>query len=120
MGGKMAGGTWEDENWARPIPLVDESTGMNIDIESLLERGIVLIANPARFCPDLAMTNDDEDDGDGRDNKRKKDKFLGGLFDDPFPAFAGASSSRSSSSRNGNAGGILVPIVVRTYCRWYC
>jgi len=57
-----------------------------------------LIANPAKFCSDLATDTDDED-GDGADssnaNERKKsNSFLGGLFDDPFPS--------SSSNKNSN------------------
>ena len=110
-GGSVGGGgTWEDENWARPVPLVDEGTGERIDVDSLLEGGIVLIANPARFCSDLAARRNDDDDNGGDEKTRgKKDKFLGGLFDDPFPSF-GASSSRSSL---GGGGGISPALLAK-------
>ncbi|KAL7540588.1 hypothetical protein ACHAWF_006727 [Thalassiosira exigua] len=67
------GGTWEDENWARPVPHVDDATGKTVDLDGILEGGVVLIANPAKFCSDLA------------EEKPKQKGFLGGLFDDPFP-----------------------------------
>lgn len=78
------GGTWEDENWARSVPLADESTGEDLDFSDILEGGVVLIANPAKFCSDLAD-----------DDKPKDRKILGGLFDDPFPTSASLSNSIS-------------------------
>lgn len=70
----MGGGTWEDENWAKPVPTVDES-GNTLDFNDILEGGVVLIANPAKFCSDLA---DEKPKGGGK-------SILGGIFDDPFP-----------------------------------
>ena len=88
------GNTWEDENWARPIPLKDLDSGKEFDIEDLLEGGIVLVANPAKFCSDLADANDDNKSKKGKGKKDNSNSFLGGLFDDPFPM----SSSQSSNS----------------------
>ncbi len=86
----FATGTWEDENWANPIPHVDESTGEVLDLDDLLERGMVLLANPAKFCSDLAGNDDDK-------SKRKGNSFIGGLFDDPFPSSQDSDSSSMSS-----------------------
>ena len=95
--------TWEDENWARPIPLGDDMTNEQFNIDDLLEGGIVLIANPARFCSDLAKK-----DGDSRGNGGgEKKKFLGGLFDDPFPTFTAGTSSSKSSNSNGISPSLL-------------
>mmetsp|Transcript_22131 Transcript_22131/g.39815 ORF Transcript_22131/g.39815 Transcript_22131/m.39815 type:complete len:298 (-) Transcript_22131:68-961(-) len=48
-----------------------------LDFNDLLEGGVVLIANPAKFCSDLV---DDKPKSKGKGNS-----ILGGLFDDPFP-----------------------------------
>eukprot|EP00581_Thalassiosira_minuscula_P011388 CAMPEP_0183730300 /NCGR_PEP_ID=MMETSP0737-20130205/32506_1 /TAXON_ID=385413 /ORGANISM="Thalassiosira miniscula, Strain CCMP1093" /LENGTH=512 /DNA_ID=CAMNT_0025962759 /DNA_START=25 /DNA_END=1560 /DNA_ORIENTATION=- len=82
----LGGGTWEDENWANPVPHINETTGKLVDFNDILEGGVVLIANPAKFCSDLAK--DDKPKG-------KSNPFLGGLFDDPFPT---SQSSKSSIS----------------------
>lgn len=69
--------TWEEENWSKPIPYIDKATGEPIDFDEVLKDGVVLIANPAKFYPDIA---------DKIEAKKKGDKgFMGGLFDDPFP-----------------------------------
>ncbi|KAL7532058.1 hypothetical protein ACHAXR_004403 [Thalassiosira sp. AJA248-18] len=82
------GGTWEDENWAKPVPREDETTGEALDFNDILEGGVVLIANPAKFCSDLA-----EDKPKGG----KSNSILGGLFDDPFPTSSQSSKSLSNS-----------------------
>ena len=97
--------TWEDENWARPIPLADDMTNEQYNIDDLLEGGIVLIANPARFCSDLAKKDGDSRSGSGGGGEKKK--FLGGLFDDPFPTFAAGTSSSKSSNGNGISPALL-------------
>ena len=79
----ISGNTWEDENWARPIPLTDKDTGEEFNIDDLLEGGIILIANPAKFCSDLAT---DKNDDDTNSKEKDNNSFLGGLFDDPFPS----------------------------------
>lgn len=89
----FATGTWEDENWANPIPHLDEFTGELLDLEDILERGVVLLANPAKFCSDLAESDEDDDKKSSKGNS-----FIGGLFDDPFPTFGDSESSSSSSS----------------------
>eukprot|EP00580_Thalassiosira_gravida_P006048 CAMPEP_0201654744 /NCGR_PEP_ID=MMETSP0493-20130528/45654_1 /ASSEMBLY_ACC=CAM_ASM_000838 /TAXON_ID=420259 /ORGANISM="Thalassiosira gravida, Strain GMp14c1" /LENGTH=536 /DNA_ID=CAMNT_0048131311 /DNA_START=55 /DNA_END=1668 /DNA_ORIENTATION=+ len=76
----VGGGTWEDENWAKAVPRVDDTTEEALDFDDILEGGVVLIANPAKFCSDLV----DEDDIEEKP-KGKGSSFLGGLFDDPFP-----------------------------------
>ena len=86
----FATGTWEDENWANPIPHIDESTGELLDLDDILERGVVLLANPAKFCSDLAESEDK--------SKSKGNSFMGGLFDDPFPTFGDSDPSSSSIS----------------------
>ena len=76
---KKKGGekTWEEENWSKPIPHIDKATGEPIDFDEVLKDGVVLIANPAKFYPDIASKIE---------AKKKRDKgFMGGLFDDPFP-----------------------------------
>ena len=75
--GSAISGTWEEENWARPIPHLDDDGNILPNFEDLLEGGIVLVANPAKFCSDLA-------DGKGGGRLKKKG-ILEGLFDDPFP-----------------------------------
>lgn len=69
--------TWEEENWSKPIPHIDKATGEPLDFDDVLKDGVVLIANPAKFYPDIAE----------RVSKKKKGNkgFMGGLFDDPFP-----------------------------------
>jgi hypothetical protein len=75
--GESGGKTWEEENWAVPIPHIDKSTGEPLDFDDILQDGVVLIANPAKFYPDVA---------ERVDNKSKRGGgFMGGLFDDPFP-----------------------------------
>lgn len=86
----FATGTWEDENWANPIPHIDESTGELLDLDDILERGVVLLANPAKFCSDLAESEDK--------SKSKGNSFMGGLFDDPFPTFGDSDPSSSAIS----------------------
>jgi len=61
----------KEDDWAVPIPHTDEDTGDTIDFDDILEGGIILMANPAKFCPGL--------------EKKKEKKGLGGLFD-PFPS----------------------------------
>ncbi len=102
------GGTWEDENWARPIP-INTDDDEEIDFDNLLEGGIILVANPAKFCSDLAaITEDGYRGGTGGSNtngneRKKSNSFLGGLFDDPFPSsFSSRSSASSSSKKNTN------------------
>ena len=69
--------TWEEENWSKPIPHLDPKTGEPVDFDDILKDGVVLIANPAKFYPDIA---------EKVNAKKKGDKgFIGGLFDDPFP-----------------------------------
>ena len=93
------GSTWEDENWARPVILKD-----GLDIDDLLEGGIVLVANPAKFCSDLV----DDKDTKSKGNDRDINSFLGGLFDDPFPT-ASSSSSNSISPALLAKFGITLP-----------
>ena len=88
----ILGGTWEDENWARSVSRVDESTGEILDFSDILEGGVVLIANPAKFCSDLT------DDSDNNDKGKKGGKILGGLFDDPFPQSTGSGGGKSSTN----------------------
>lgn len=78
-GGK-AEKTWEEENWALPIPHIDKSTGEPLDFDDILRDGVVLIANPAKFYPDIAERLKVKGEKDQR-----KGGFMGGLFDDPFP-----------------------------------
>lgn len=70
--------TWEEENWARPIPHLDETTGEALDFDDILKDGIVLVANPAKFYPDIAEQSSDRKNKGGG-------SILSGLFDDPFP-----------------------------------
>lgn len=88
----ISGNTWEDENWARPIPLTDEDTGDEFNIDDLLEGGIILIANPAKFCSDLAT---DKNGDDTKSKEKDNNSFLGGLFDDPFPSASSQSNNIS-------------------------
>jgi len=81
------GGTWTDENWAKPLPYIDGLTGEMLDLNNILEGGVVLVANPAKFCSDLA---DDKTKGKGKANP-----FWGALFDDPFPTSPKPSNSIS-------------------------
>ncbi|KAL7497303.1 hypothetical protein ACHAWT_006145 [Skeletonema menzelii] len=97
----FATGTWEDENWANPIPHIDESTGELLDLEDILERGVVLLANPAKFCSDLAESEDK--------SKSKGNSFIGGLFDDPFPTFGDSDPSSSISPALLAKFGITLP-----------
>jgi len=97
----FATGTWEDENWANPIPHMDESTGELLDLEDILERGVVLLANPAKFCSDLAESEDK--------SKSKGNSFIGGLFDDPFPTFGDSEPSSSISPALLAKFGITLP-----------
>lgn len=97
----FATGTWEDENWATPIPHIDETTGELMDLEDILEQGVVLLANPAKFCSDLAG-NDDKP-------KSKGNSFIGGLFDDPFPTFGDSEASSSISPALLAKFGITLP-----------
>ncbi|KAL3790116.1 hypothetical protein HJC23_013627 [Cyclotella cryptica] len=78
-GGK-AEGAWEEENWALPIPHIDKSTGEPLDFDEILRDGVVLIANPSKFYPDIAERLKVKGEKDQR-----KGGFMGGLFDDPFP-----------------------------------
>lgn len=110
------GGTWEDENWARPIPINSNDEDEEIDFDNILEGGIILIANPAKFCSDLVSSTDDDEygDGGGSENERKKrNSFLGGLFDDPFPS--SLSSSRSSSSSSSKKGESISPALLAKF-----
>jgi hypothetical protein len=78
---KKSGGadkTWEEENWSKPIPHIDKATGEPLDFDDVLKDGVVLIANPAKFYPDIAERV-------GKKKKGNKGGFMGGLFDDPFP-----------------------------------
>jgi hypothetical protein len=109
------GGTWEAENWARPIPINAEEDE-EIDFDNLLEGGIILIANPATFCSDLATDTDDEDGG-GADssngNERKKSiSFLGGLFDDPFPSSSSNKNSNKIKKSEGISPALLAKFVI--------
>ncbi|KAL7442378.1 hypothetical protein ACHAXM_008375 [Skeletonema potamos] len=97
----FATGTWEDENWANPIPHIDESTGELLDLEDILERGVVLLANPAKFCSDLAGIDDKP--------KSKGNSFIGGLFDDPFPKFGDSETSAISPALLAKFGITLPP-----------
>lgn len=99
----LGGGTWEDENWARPVPYLDETTGELLNFEDVLEGGVVLVANPAKFCSDLV-------DGKGKDKpKQKGNAFLGGLFDDPFPTSQSSKSSNTISPALLAKFGITLP-----------
>lgn len=93
--------TWEDENWAKPVPHVDDTTGEMLDLNDLLEGGVVLVANPAKFCSDLV---DDKPKGKGKGNP-----FWGGLFDDPFPTSLSPKSSNSISPALLAKFGITMP-----------
>ncbi|KAL7462730.1 hypothetical protein ACHAXS_003108, partial [Conticribra weissflogii] len=77
------------KEWARPIPFVDEVSGKVLDFKELLEGGVVLVANPAKFCEDL------EDIG-LKGKESVEGRFNIGSFLDPFPV-----SKSSQSSRNG-------------------
>lgn len=70
--------TWEEENWSKPIPHIDKATGEPQDFDDILKDGVVLIANPAKFYPDIAEKVEAKKKGGDQG-------FLGGLFDDPFP-----------------------------------
>mmetsp|Transcript_17723 Transcript_17723/g.37230 ORF Transcript_17723/g.37230 Transcript_17723/m.37230 type:complete len:519 (+) Transcript_17723:108-1664(+) len=77
------------KEWARPIPVEDEESGKVLDFNELLDGGVVLVANPAKFCEDLEDVGlKGEESGEGRFN-------IGSLLD-PFPV-----SKSSQSSRNG-------------------
>lgn len=95
------GGTWEDENWAKPVPHIDDTTGEMLDLNDLLKGGVVLVANPAKFCSDLA---DDKPKSKGKGNP-----FWGGLFDDPFPTSLSPKSSNSISPALLAKFGITMP-----------
>ena len=69
--------TWEEENWSKALPHIDKATGEPVDFDDILKDGVVLIANPAKFYPDIA---------ERVESKKKGGKgFLGGMFEDPFP-----------------------------------
>ena len=69
--------TWEEENWSKALPHIDKATGEPVDFDDILKDGVVLIANPAKFYPDIA---------ERVEAKKKGGKgFLGGMFEDPFP-----------------------------------
>jgi hypothetical protein len=72
--------TWEEENWSKPIPHIDKTTGEPLDFDDVLKEGVVLIANPAKFYPDIAERVE------GKKKGEKGGGFMGGLFDDPFPS----------------------------------
>ena len=97
----FATGTWEDENWANPIPHINEDTGELFDLDDILERGVVLLANPAKFCSDLAESE--------FKSNNKGNSFIGGLFDDPFPTFGDSEPSSSISPALLAKFGITLP-----------
>mmetsp|Transcript_1270 Transcript_1270/g.3160 ORF Transcript_1270/g.3160 Transcript_1270/m.3160 type:complete len:570 (+) Transcript_1270:58-1767(+) len=106
-GAAGVGGTWEDENWARPVELDEDDAsssgrGGTTDFEDLLEGGLVLIANPVKFCTDLS-------EADRVDKKGKGNSFFGGLFDDPFPTSQYKSTSSISPALLAKFGITLPP-----------
>ena len=84
------------KDWAVPIPFVDESTGEKLDFKKLLEGGVVLVANPAKFCDDLEDVGNKDKDSD-------KGGFNIASLLDPFPI----------SSSSGDTGGVSQELLAK-------